>query len=359
MVLTEAEAMRRAIALAWNGWGRVHPNPMVGAVVLRDGEVVGEGWHAEFGGRHAEVAAISAAGQAAQGSTMVVTLEPCRHQGQTPPCTKAIVAAGMDRVVFAAADPNQQAGGGANELAAAGLQVQQLGPDTEVVRQNAAFFHGWKGTGRPFVALKLATSIDGRIADYTGRARWLSGSAAREWVHWLRAGFDAIGVGGRTARADDPSLTVRGPLTPRVPPRRVVFDRHADIAGASKLLKTAGEIPVTIVAEGDPAGDLGVRYARAGVGVVTAPDLRAGLEALGAEGVRSVLIEGGGRLAARLIADGLVDRFYWAQCPLFLGDSGVPAFSGLASELLEQVGRWTVVERRALGFDTLLVLDRE
>ncbi len=357
--MTELEAMQRALSLAWQGWGRVHPNPMVGAVVLGDGRIVGEGYHAEFGGPHAEVMALGAAGPAAHGATLVVTLEPCRHHGKTPSCTAAIRAAGITRVVYAAADPNPQAGGGAAELFAAGVAIDRSPFEDAVQRQNAAFFHGWRKTGRPFVALKLATSVDARIADYTGRARWLSGSAAREWVHWLRAGFDAIGVGGRTARADDPSLTVRGPLTPRVLPRRVVFDRHADITGASRLLETAGEITVTIVAERDPAAPLRERYQAAGVGVRVAADLRGGLEALGAEGVRSILIEGGGRLAARLIADGLVDRFYWVQCPLFLGDSGVPAFSGLASDLLEQVGRWTVVERRALGDDTLLVLDRE
>lgn len=356
--MTESEAMELAVSLAWNGWGQVHPNPMVGAVILRDGEVVGQGWHAAFGERHAEVAALSSAGPDAQGATMVVTLEPCRHQGRTPPCTKAILAAGMDRVVYAASDPNPEAGGGATELSAAGLQVLQMGPDTDVRRQNAAFFHGWKGTGRPYVALKLATSVDGRIADYTGRARWISGEAARDWVQWLRAGFDAIGLGGRTARADDPELTVRGPLSPRVAPQRIVFDRHADITGALKLLGSARDVPVTIVAEHEPAPHLSADYDPAGIRVMTAPDLRSGLESLAVEGVRSILIEGGGRLAARLVADGLVDRYYWVQCPLFLGDSGVPAISGLASELLEQVHRWTVVERRALGDDTLLVLDK-
>ena len=351
--------MERALALAWNGWGRVHPNPMVGAVVLKEGEILGEGFHPEFGGPHAEVVALGEAGAGAHGATMVVTLEPCRHHGKTPPCTAAIQAAGIERVVYAAADPNPQAGGGAAELFAAGIAIDRVPMENDVVRQNAAFFHGWRGTGRPFVALKLATSIDGRIADYTGRARWLSGEPAREWVQWLRAGFDAIAVGGRTARSDDPALTVRGSLKPRVTPRRIVFDRNGDITGARKLIATARDTPVTVVAERSPGGHLLDEYEEAGVVTSLAADLREGLEALGSEGVRSILVEGGGRLAARLLAEDLVDRFYWVQCPLFLGDSGVPAFAGLPSELLEQVFRWTVAERRALGDDTLLVLDRE
>lgn len=351
--------MERAVSLAWRGWGRVQPNPMVGAVVLRDGRVAGEGFHAEFGGAHAEVAALGAAGADAHGATLVVTLEPCRHHGKTPPCTAAIRAAGVGRVVYAAADPNPQAGGGAAELFAAGVAIDRVDCEQVVIRQNAAFFHGWRRTGRPFVALKLATSIDGKIADYSGRARWLSGEPAREWVHWLRAGFDAIGVGGRTARADDPALTARGPVVPRVPPRRLVFDRHGDITGALTLLRTAREVPVTIVSEREPAPHLRAEYTAAGVQVLAAPDLQGGLESLAAEGVRSILVEGGGRLAARLVADGLVDRFYWVQCPLFLGDSGVPAFSGLASELVEQVARWKVAERQTMGDDTLLVLDQE
>lgn len=351
--------MERALALAWQGWGRVHPNPMVGAVVLREGELVGEGFHAEFGGQHAEVAALGAAGARAHGSTLVVTLEPCRHHGKTPPCTAAIRAAGITRVVYAAADPNPQAGGGAAELFAAGVAIDRVPMERDVMLQNAAFFHGWRTTGRPFVALKLATSIDGRIADYTGRARWISGEVAREWVQWLRAGFDAVAVGGRTARADDPSLTVRGASEPRVVPRRVVFDRNGDITGAHKLLGSARDVPVVVVSEREPAPHLREEYEEAGVEVLRSDDLRGGLESLAAEGVRSILIEGGGRLAARLVAEELVDRFYWVQSPLFLGDSGVPAFSGLASELLEQVLRWSVAERRALGEDTLLVLDRE
>lgn len=356
--MTEAEAMRRALELAWRGWGRVHPNPMVGAVLLRDGAVIGEGWHAEFGGPHAEVAAIASAGGKAEGATLVVTLEPCRHHGKTPPCTEAIFDAGITRVIFGADDPTPEARGGASELAGVGLSVDRLPVENQVRRQNAIFFHSLRSLGRPYVALKLATSVDGRIADYTGRSQWLSSRKAREWTHWLRAGFDAIAIGGRTARADNPSLTVRGEIAPRVPPHRIVFDRHAQLGGASKLLDTARDIPVTLVSEGKPLPELATKYEAAGVTTIEAASLDVALQRLHAAGLTSILVEGGGRLAARLLAAGLIDRFYWVQTPLWLGEGAVPAFAGLHGELLEQVNRWTPVERRSLGVDTLLVLDR-
>ena len=355
--MTEAEAMQRGVDLAWRGWGRVHPNPLVGAVVLQDGRVVGEGWHAEFGAAHAEVAALGAAGPAASGGTMVVTLEPCRHHGQQPPCTEAILAAGIRRVVFGLADPNPGAGGGAALLAQRGLEVVEA-RHPAVAEQNATFLHRFGGATRPFVALKLATSVDGRVADYTGRARWISGPLAREWVHWLRAGFDAIGVGGRTARADDPALTVRGSVVPRVPPRRVVFDRRADLAGAGQLVGTARQVPVTVVCEA-AAPDVRRELEESGIEVLAASGLEEGLVRLRESGIGSLLVEGGGRLAGRLMQAGLVDRFYWVQSPLWLGEDGLAAFAGLRGELLEQARRWRVVERHGFEDDTVLVLSRQ
>lgn len=354
--MTEAEAMLRAVDLAWRGWGRVHPNPLVGAVVLRDGDPVGEGWHAGFGEAHAEVAALRAAGPAASGATMVVTMEPCRHHGKQPPCTDAILAAGIRRVVFGLADPNPGAGGGAELLATRGLEVAGHGHPA-IADQNAAFLQRFHGSSRPFVALKLATTVDGRVADYTGRSRWISGPVAREWVQWLRAGFEAVAVGGRTARADDPSLTVRGSLTPRVPPRRVVFDRRADLAGAGRLLGTARDVPVMVVCE-SASPEARARLEDAGVAVIEAAGLDDGLVRLREQGIDSLLVEGGGRLAGRLIQAGLVDRFYWVQSPVWLGEDGQPAFAGTRGQLLEQARRWRVVDRRPLDDDTLLVLSR-
>ncbi len=200
----ERAAMERALDLARGGWGRVAPNPLVGAVVLARDTVVGEGYHAEYGGPHAEVVALKAAGERARGATLVVNLEPCAHHGKTPPCTDAIVAAGVTRIVAAVPDPDPQARGGAAVLRAKGVAVS-IGLLAEAAAAlNAPFLFAREQAERPFVALKLATSIDGRIADAAGSSQWVSGEAAREHVHWLRAGFDAIAVGGTTALHDNP-----------------------------------------------------------------------------------------------------------------------------------------------------------
>ena len=356
--MNEREAMGRALDLAWRGWGRVQPNPLVGAVVLQDGELVGEGWHPEFGDRHAEAVALAGAGERARGATMVVTLEPCAHQGKQPPCTEAIIHSGIRRVVAALRDPNPIASRGAERLQQAGIEVE-VGPLAETAAaQNAIFLHSLQHPTRPYVALKLATTLDGRIADSYGRSRWISGPEARDYVQWLRAGFDAIVVGGRTARLDDPSLTVRGPIKPRVPPRRVVFDRAADLGPQLGLVKSAAEIPTVVVVS--PAADPArvKRLEAAGVTVLRAGDAPTALAALRELGVGSMLVEGGGQLAGALLGAGLVDRYYWLQSPLWLGDTAVPALTGLPPRDLELAERWRVVERRALGEDTLLVIDR-
>lgn len=351
--------MGRALDLAWKGWGRVAPNPLVGAVLIRDGQVVGEGWHAEFGGPHAEAAALAQAGAAARGATAVTTLQPCNHHGKQPPCTDGLLAAGIAQVVFATADPNPRAQGGVARLADAGIAVEVGVREEEARAQNATFLHRWRGCGRPFVALKLATTLDGRIADQTGRSRWISGDEARDYVHWLRAGFDAIGVGGHTARTDDAALTVRGSIEPRRQPTRVVFSRQGELPQELALVRTAQELPTIVVTEAHgPSGRLAQLEAN-GVMVERAPSLREGLERLWQRGIESLLVEGGGRLAGALLELGLVDRYYWIQSPVWLGDSGIPAVRGLPGSSLMEAERWSIVERRALGEDTLLVADRE
>jgi diaminohydroxyphosphoribosylaminopyrimidine deaminase/5-amino-6-(5-phosphoribosylamino)uracil reductase len=357
--MDEREAMRRALDLAWRGWGRVHPNPLVGAVVLKDGAVVGEGWHAEFGALHAEAAALAQAGEQARGATVVVTLEPCAHRGKQPPCVDALVRAGVRRVVAALRDPNPVAAGGMAQLRAAGVEVQVGLLGAEAAAQNAAFLSACREPARPFVVLKLATSVDFRIADAEGRSRWISGPEAREYVHWLRAGFDGIGVGLGTARADDPSLTVRGEVVPRVAPIRFVFDRGLELSLDSTVVRTAREVPVVLVGSpAAPAERARLLEAR-GVRVILADGPAAALRALRTDGVGSLLVEGGAGTAGWLLQAGLVDRFVWIQAPLWLGDRGVPAIRGVPDVELEGAPRWHPVERRALGEDSLLVLDRQ
>jgi diaminohydroxyphosphoribosylaminopyrimidine deaminase/5-amino-6-(5-phosphoribosylamino)uracil reductase len=351
--------MRRALELAWRGWGRVAPNPLVGAVLLRDGAVVGEGWHAQYGEAHAESVALRAAGDRARGATAVVTLEPSAHTGQQPPCVESLIGAGVARVVAAVPDPNPVAMGGADRLRAAGVEVDiGLGADAARV-QNAIFLHRFAVPERPFVALKLATTLDGRIADRNGRSRWISGPEARDFVHWLRAGFDAIGVGAHTARLDDSSLRVRGSVEPRRAPTRVLFSRHGEVPLTLSAVRDAGEVPTVVVTSGlGPAGRQAA-LSEAGVTVRRVASLADGLRALRQLGIDSLLVEGGGRLAGALLSAGLVDRYYWIQSPVWIGHDGISAVEGLPGRALAEAERWSAVERKELGQDTLLVLDRE
>lgn len=355
--MNEPEAMDRALMLALRGWGRVSPNPMVGAVLLRDGRVIGEGYHAEFGGPHAEVAALAACPDP-RGATCVVNLEPCSHRGKTPPCADALVAAGVRRVVMALPDPHPQAGGGRGVLEGAGVEVATGLGREPAAALNAAFLWGLAQPDRPFVALKMATSLDGFIADAQGRSRWISGPEAQDYVHWLRAGFDAIGVGRRTADTDDPQLTVRGPLAPRVAPRRVVFARSGRVRENLTLVRTAHQVPTIVLTAPQHRDRTAANLRAAGVQVIGTNALTDGLSALRSLGIGSILLEGGGTIAAQLLAHGLVDRLYWIQAPLWLG-SGMPAFGPREPVGLEGASPWVVTERRSLGRDTLLVVDRE
>jgi len=345
--------MRRALSLARKGWGQTAPNPMVGAVVVRDGVVVGEGYHRRFGGPHAEVEALRAAGERARGATVYVTLEPCNHYGQTPPCTDALLAAGVARVVCATPDPNPQAGGGVERLRDAGVEVA-VGVEEPSARElNAAFLHSF-GSDRPWVTLKLAVSLDAALADAGRGPGWLTNPRSRREVHRLRAGHDAVAVGIRTALADDPALTVRGIRAPRVPPRRVVFDRHARLRLESRLVRTAREIPVTVVAERpDPAR---ARLLEAeGVEVLVAPSLPEALRLLRRTGTRSVLVEGGAAIAGALLAGALVDRLIIFQAPIVLGAGSLNAFGDVPPTSVAEARRLPVVDRRAVGDDLMTV----
>ena len=344
--------MRRALRLARRGWGQTAPNPMVGAVVVRDGAVVGEGWHARFGEAHAEVMALQAAGERARGADVYVTLEPCAHHGKTPPCADALIAAGVRRVVVAVADPNPRAQGGAARLRAAGITVEigcEAGAATEL---NAPFLFQQASVGRPFVTLKLALSLDGAIAAGDGRQRWLTGEPARRLVHRQRAEADAILVGIGTALADDPALTVRYGRRPRVAPRRVVLDRDARLPLDGKLARSARKATVEVLAGDAPAGRLDALRAR-GVQVYQAGSLGEHLRGLRERGVGHVYAEGGAGVAGALISAGFVDRLIIFRSPVLLGAG---ALAGLGTAVPPVGGeQWTLVEHAQVGADLLTV----
>lgn len=355
----DAAFMRRALDLAARGWGRVEPNPRVGAVVVRDGEVVGEGWHAEFGGPHAEVAALRDAGKRARGATMYVTLEPCAHFGKTPPCALAVREAGIARLVFACRDPSPKAGGGAAALAEAGVEVVGGVEEAAARDLNARFFHSvGPDAARPWTELKLALSLDARVADLEGRSAWITGEAAREEVHRLRAGHDAVAVGIGTALADDPRLTVRGPVAPRRPPVRVVLDRGLRLPLASHLVRTAAETPVCVVCGPDAPAEARLALEARGVAVLVALDLPGALRALRGAGIEAVFCEGGAALASALLEAEVVDRLTLFYAPVLLGPRGRDPFAAIASPSIERARRWRRLRTDAFGPDTLIVLER-
>jgi diaminohydroxyphosphoribosylaminopyrimidine deaminase/5-amino-6-(5-phosphoribosylamino)uracil reductase len=352
---TDDAHMRRALELAQEGWGQTAPNPLVGAVVVRNGERVGEGAHRRFGEAHAEVEALRSAADRGRGATLYVNLEPCAHHGKTPPCVDAIIGAGVARVVAATADPDPAAAGGAARLRDSGITVD-FDVESEAARElNAPFLHSF-ASDRPWVTLKLALSLDAALADHTRRPGWLSGVSARDAVHRLRAGSDAIGVGMGTVLADDPALTVRHFRAPRVPPLRVVFSRRGRLPLTSRLAQTAREQPVLVFASSvDPSYEHALRELE--VDVQQVGTLREALRALRERGVRALLVEGGARLATSLLADRLVHRLALIQSPVLLGAGALPAFAQLPATTVERAGRLRVVHREPLGDDLLTVFD--
>ena len=354
--------MDRARELAERGRYTAAPNPLVGSVVVRDGEVLGEGWHARAGGDHAEVAALKSNGSSARGSTMYVTLEPCNHHGRTPPCTDAILDAGIERVVVGHLDPHPLMRGRSVEiLRQAGVEVKVLN-DPVLEHQNEQYFLAWR-TGRPFVHLKLAASLDGRIATRTGDSRWVTGEKARERAHLLRAEAGAVLVGARTVRADDPLLTPRG--LSNIPPAitRVVLDQRLTTSSDSQLARTAHESPVVIFT-GETSLDGRERgLVERGVEVVAAPSTAAGLnlgfflDELGRRGIRGLLVEGGGDTAGRFVAGRLVDKVTFFYAPKLLGPEGVPMVGGpLSSGLVADAPRFSVSEVERVGDDVAVTL---
>jgi diaminohydroxyphosphoribosylaminopyrimidine deaminase/5-amino-6-(5-phosphoribosylamino)uracil reductase len=356
--------MRRALALAALAEGRTSPNPLVGAVVLdAGGQLVGEGFHARAGEPHAEVGALEQAGDRAQGGTLIVTLEPCCHHGRTPPCTEAVISAGITRVVVAMADPDPRvAGGGIARLRAAGLEVIEAVAEADALALNRAFVHRVR-TRRPLGILKWAMSLDGRTALPNGQSQWISGPAARDWVHRLRAGCDAVIVGGGTLRADDPLLTSRGRRDPE--PLRVVLSRSLDLPEAAQLWDQA--LAPTLVAHGpigtpeQPEGEDSAAAScalldRLGVEQLVLPacEPAALLEALAARGCNQVLWECGPELAAAALRQGCVQDLVAVIAPKLLGGLAARTPLGdLGLVSLDQAGSWQELERTGLGGDLL------
>jgi diaminohydroxyphosphoribosylaminopyrimidine deaminase/5-amino-6-(5-phosphoribosylamino)uracil reductase len=354
--------------LGRRGWGHVHPNPLVGCVMVNDDRTVGEGYHKVFGGPHAEIVALEEARSRAQGATVYVSLEPCNHHGKTPPCSQALLAAGVRRVVFGAREPGGVAGGGGDALRAGGVEViGPVWPDSVGRAENPAFFHT-ATHATPYVALKLAMSLDAMLAPRrgsagTGRARVTGVEAERE-VHRLRTGFDAILVGAGTARVDDPRLTVRLVPPGRITPRRIVLDPDAALPSSAALFEDVRSAPVHVfVREEAPEGGI-ERLERAGAHVHPVGSSAAGLDmtrvlsTCWGLGVGSILCEGGGRLADTLLRERIARRLYLFVAPKTFGARGIPAFPPDADSFL-----WedfdSVAPSQLFGRDTLIVLDRQ
>ncbi|MDG3041902.1 bifunctional diaminohydroxyphosphoribosylaminopyrimidine deaminase/5-amino-6-(5-phosphoribosylamino)uracil reductase RibD [Roseicyclus marinus] len=360
----DARFMRLALNIGARGLGRVWPNPAVGCVIVAGGRVLGRGWTQPGGRPHAETVALAQAGAAARGATAYVSLEPCNHHGLTPPCSHALVDAGIARIVVAMGDPDPRvAGRGLETLRNAGLEVV-----TGICADEAAAAHRGFLTrilhARPMLTLKLASSADGRIATATGESQWITGPEARRQVHAMRARHDAVLVGAGTARADDPSLTVRG-LGTTHQPVRVVLSRRLDLPMDSALMRSAAQVPVWLCHGPDAPEAARAAWDRAGARRIEVPagpggqlDLAQVMAALGAAGLTRVFCEGGGTLAAGLLSADLVDELVVMQAGIVLGAEGTPAVGAMGIAALAEAPRFRLRETRNLGGDVVAVWSR-
>ncbi|WP_366915018.1 bifunctional diaminohydroxyphosphoribosylaminopyrimidine deaminase/5-amino-6-(5-phosphoribosylamino)uracil reductase RibD [Antarcticimicrobium sp.] len=359
MSASDTRFMALALSLGRRGQGRCWPNPAVGCVIVRGGRIVGRGWTGPGGRPHAEPVALAQAGGMARGATAYVTLEPCSHHGKTPPCADALIAAGVARVVAPVQDSDPRVSGqGFERLRMHGVEVTTGVLADQAARDHAGFFLRTE-QGRPFVTLKLASSFDGRIATATGESKWITGSAARRAVHGLRARHEAVMVGAGTARADDPSLTVRD-LGISHQPVRVVVSRHLDLPLLGQLARSAGEVPLWLC-HGSGADAERVR-AWEGLGARLLPCAVRGvqldpmdvLRQLGAAGITRVFCEGGSALAASLLAEDLVDELVGFTAGLAIGAEGLPAIGALGLGHLAEAPRFALSEVRDLGGDAMM-----
>ena len=356
--------MRAALALARRGLGVTWPNPSVGCIIVKDGQVAGRGRTADRGRPHAEAVALAMAGEAARGADAYVTLEPCSHTGQTPPCTAALIAAGVARVIVAGHDPDPRVNGaGLAQLRQAGVTVVTGMLTAEADALQAGFLCRVRH-GRPLVTLKLASTLDGKIATRTGESQWITGTPARQAAHVLRGQSDAVMVGVRTALADNPDLTCRIPGYRTTPMVRIVVDSHLRTSLTSRLVATAAADPTWLLHRGGAASERRDAFIGAGVrlfevaGGERGVDLRAGFAALGAAGLTRVLVEGGAQLAAGLLRDELVDRIAWFHAPTIMGGDGWPAAQGFGVQTLAAMPRFVRRSVRPVGDDMLSEYER-
>ena len=357
--LADLGHMRAACGLARRALGNAWPNPAVGCVLVNEGRVVGRGWTQPGGRPHAETEALCRAGPSARGATAYVSLEPCCHRGQTPPCAEALVGAGVRRVVVAIEDPDPRvSGGGIARLRAAGIAVETGLCADAAAEINAGFFSRVR-RGRPLVTVKLATTLDGRIAMPSGESRWITGAPARARAHLLRAQHDAVMVGIGTVLADDPELTCRLNGLGTRPPVRIVVDRQLRIPSTARLLVGAGAAPIWLLtaACADPIRRRAIEASGACVIEVAdtggAIDLAAALAALGARGITRLLVEGGSRLVAGLLKARLVDRLAWFHAPVLIGGDGIAAIGALGIAALAEAPGFERVSTETVGADLL------
>lgn len=361
MTADDRRHMAHALALGRRGLGQVWPNPTVGCVIVKGGRIVGRARTADRGRPHAETQALAMAGDEARGATAYVSLEPCSHHGQTPPCADALIAAGIARVVIAADDPDPKVNGqGIARLRAAGVEVSRGVMEAEARLVNCGFLSRVT-RGRPHLTLKLALSLDGRIATASGESRWITGADARRLVHAMRASNDAVLVGGGTARSDDPTLSVRD-LGIDHQPVRVIASRTLRLPWPNRLVATITEAPVWIAhGEGQGESPEALRWKQSGASLLSVPvvggqiDPSALLVALGDRGLTRVFCEGGGTFAASLLSAGLVDELVVFSAGLVIGAEGRPGIGTLGLSALSDANRFTRAETRNVGPDVMTV----
>lgn len=356
--------MAAALALGRRGLGMVWPNPAVGCVIVSPsetgGRIIGRGWTQRGGRPHAETEALTRAGASSVGASAYITLEPCSHQGKTPPCADALIAGGVKRVVAAIEDPDPRvAGRGFEKLRAAGLDVATGVCAEEAEEINAGFLMRHR-KGRPLVTLKTATTLDGRIATHRGESQWITGEAARRRAHLLRLSHDAVMIGIGTALVDDPELTCRLPGATDRSPVRIVVDARLQLPLVSKLVRTAREVPTWIVTSEEADDErreafeeLGVRVLPVEVGRDHYPEPETALKRLAEEGLTRVLVEGGSALSAALMRSRLVDRVAWFRSGAVIGDDGIPVVASYGVDRLADMRRFRLVAQEVVGEDTL------